>query len=213
MIILVQSSTVDIYPQLRTIQQQTWAKDSPIPVYYFQADTENSVSENIIKVKSGKNHIFMFMTAVKAFEQALQFKWRYLIKTDNSTYINVPVLKKIIESKPDNSLFLGKEVDFIPNKLPFMWGECFVLSRDLVEYLVNEVSKDPVPKYGFDDIHISSYLSHIKCDKSLPIKDYSKDNVVDTITPVYRCHNESKDLNVTLNNIQEIHNKVLGLRG
>jgi hypothetical protein len=203
--ILVQSSTLFEYPELRKTQEETWVKNSVIPVYFFEAGTENKITDNTIKVKSGQNYIFMFITAVKAFEQALQFDWEYLVKTDNSCYIDTVELKQLLSTKPKIGLFCGKEVDFIPNILPFIWGECMIFSRDVITDLITLVATDPYPKYGMDDVIISQYLKNLKWDTTLKINTPEDP----CISPIYRCQPIEKSIEKSIENMRKVHSEVL----
>lgn len=184
--ILIQSCNLPPYPAIEQIQRETWSSKSEYPVYFYKPGKENRIQNDIITTKTGEFFESIFITTILAFAQALKLDWDHLIKTDNSCFINTQTLKLYLQNKPKEKFFAGMKVDLIRDRLPFIWGECLILSRDLVDEIVTNVARDPNPRYGAEDVFISEMLGYIKPEKFIIRSWYEEPQVSNEIF-AYRC--------------------------
>lgn len=199
-LILVQS--IDLaakpeYAKLRQAQMETW--DSiPHPnidvVYYFPGTVPDRLEGNILQIACNTHWTYMFFNLAKAMRHMLKHdqSWDYIFKTDNSTYVDKEKLYEILLTKPREKYYGG--MDF-PLKVanvhtrPFMWGDGYALSRDMVAHIVSMYNKAPLKGKQEDDIVIAQLMTGIaNWDASLNLcVPLLNDNKIETGYHAYRC--------------------------
>jgi hypothetical protein len=143
---------------------------------------------------------------MEAFKKLLEYPWDYIFKTDNSSYVYKPELVRILESKPRKN-FYGGHLYGNPKyhhllRDPFLWGEGFALSRDVVEFLVEEYQSHPISRTGVEDVHIGMILDKkFEWDISMIIHEFYKEDF--RVNHVYRCKHE--DHSIQLASMDAIH--------
>ena len=187
-LVLVMSSRVGHYPALRKMQEETWdaIKVPGVTTIYYMADLRTKLIENILYVQGKEDRIEMHTRTVRAIKELLPMKWDYLFKTDNSAYVNKPVLVEIIKSLPDKRTYAGKlyHGKDVPLSRNFMWGEGFLLSRDMAEL----VASSPEKQVGIDDIEIAEIMRSKGVPfREIPFYDYFLDKRPLSLVHIYRC--------------------------
>jgi hypothetical protein len=192
-VILVMSSELERYPELVLKQQTTWDADhhQEIETIFYYSSYKTDLVGNKLHVDIPELLGYFYNKTMIAFEKLLMYKWDYIFKTDNSTYINKEVLLEILRNKPRENYYGGHLYQTTYAKTaPFLWGEGFALSRDVVQYLVKEYKGSAILRSGVEDVHIGMVLKDkFEWDTSLTIQSYHPSK---SITPghVYRCRND-----------------------
>jgi hypothetical protein len=183
-LVLVQSTDNPFYKPLIETQQQTWDSiDHPdvTVVYYKPGITMEDLEGNILKVghQEVRNHAFFILA--KAIRYMLRKDyWDYVVKTDNSVYINKELIYNLLLDKPREKYFGGIPIThkdlseeskkFFDENFKFLWGEMLVMSRDTAVHVVDTFNKAPLKGVGADDINISHILKdYCVWDESLKI--------------------------------------------
>lgn len=193
-LILVQSIEIKEYPELIKKQKETW--DSiEVPdmktIFYYQDPEKDALIGQDMYIKSNTSMYFMFNTFIEALKRSLQFEWDFVFRTDNSTYVYKPLLKEILDEIEPKAYYAGSsytgKVSKKISRFSFKWGEGIVLSRDLVEFLVN-VYGNIIPSiyFGADDVQLGKALYKVVEPKDLLVSIYNKDEPM-IINHVYRC--------------------------
>lgn len=183
-LILVQSTNNSFYKPLIEAQQKTWdsIEHPDINVLYYRADLQTEgIEGNILKiVHSDKVNQGFFVLAKSLRYMLKKDQWDYVVKTDNSVYINKEALYNLLQNKPREKYFGGMPITynnlseeskkFFSEDFKFLWGEMFVMSRDVAVHVVNTFNKAPLKGIGTDDINVSHILKdYCSWDESLKI--------------------------------------------
>lgn len=199
-LILVQSVDIDRYPELIAKQNQTWNSvvhpDVTTYFYYPVASGKLGVQGNNIYVAGGTNHMYHFSNTMKAFRDVLSLEWDYIVKTDTSAYIDKRALYDLLLNKPRTNYYGGQAYKERHPSLPdsdFLWGECFVVSRDVVLRLIDTYAIAFNSLMGADDVHVARILKgKVEMDKSLEICRYYESGFIPGYH-AYRCKKDTTD--------------------
>jgi hypothetical protein len=132
-----------------------------------------------------------------SFEYILKnFEFDYVIRTNISTFWNFSYLLNIINKLPINRCIAGN----ITNK-NFIMGTCIILSKDLIEYIINNKHKvhinihDDVELTRFYQRELKLKLIYIpRCDiytKQFPINNIPKKFICYRVKTQYNRHLDS----------------------
>lgn len=222
-LVMVMSCEVGRYPELVKCQQETW--DSIVhpkvnTVYFYASDRDHKFA-NKWEINVGEGYGYFHLKTILAFKRALELPWwDYIFKTDNSAYVHKKELVRVLKDKPRQKFYGGH---VYPHKMalirladPFMWGEGFALSRDMVKLLVREFDLSTAKCIGVEDVCIGMTLNH-KCiwDGSMLLHDYWKDKEIPMDQHLYRCKNDDgeTDIDIAVNNtllaMRTIHNHLI----
>ena len=190
-LILVMSSKEDYYPELESVQRETWDSievDGVTTVYYMAGDNTELV-DDVLYIKGSEHFSEMYTRTRLAFEYMLNYEWDYVFKTDNSAYVNKSKLVEVLTDLPRTNLYAGKlfhDKNIVPVNKNFMWGEGYVLSRDLAKYITTQRSGEGM----VDDVWIASLLKDKVSFVELPFYDYfNNDRPIENVH-LYRCKNK-----------------------
>jgi hypothetical protein len=202
-LILVQSIDVSNYSKIINLQKETWDsvenKDTATLFYMPDPNKTGIVGKNLY-IKEEIAWELMYVHFMRACVHALKFEWDYIFKTDNSTYVDKERLVEVLENKPRQKYYGGHPFFKThpeyntPERNPvgikdFMWGDGFVLSRDLVIKLVDKFALNPYYLRSAED-YCTAFVLRDACqpDDSLLISSYyDKDFSFDVKQHVYRC--------------------------
>lgn len=193
-LILVMSSEVGDYPKLVQKQKETWdsIKHPNVTTIYYYASSVTQLWDNRLDIQIDEGTGNYYKKTMEAFKEVLKLDWDYIFKTDNSAYINKKQLYTLLLSKPKGR-YIGGHL-YTPRyhaAMPFLWGEGFVLSRDVVSYLVSDYRICPLIRSGVEDVHISLILKpDYKWDTSLFITSFYPNKKVKYSQHIYRCKND-----------------------
>lgn len=208
-LVLVMSCSLDDYPELEKKQRTTWDSITRMDVdtIYYSAGDSTDLTDGKLTVKTGEGHGYFYEKTILAFKHLLMVDkdWDYIFKTDNSAYVNKRELVHTLADKPRQGYYGGHlYITTYVNSDPFLWGEGMVLSRDIVQYLVDEYENSQISRSGVEDVHIGMILKGVcKWDTTLTICEYHKQPLM--INHVYRCKKDEGTLNDTLKAMDDIH--------
>lgn len=190
-LIAVMSCNVEDYPQLIDTQKNTWdsIKHSQVQTIYYYAGYNTELIGNRLMIDCEEGTGYFYIKTIKAFKYLLQLEWDYLVKTDNSAYINKHELVQKLQNKPRQSFF-GGHLYQVPNSASFLWGEGMILSRDVIEFLVKEYEESNMLRSGVEDVHIGMILKDkFPWDTSFTIHSfYPREHFIRT--HIHRCKND-----------------------
>lgn len=136
-LILVLSTDKDWYWSLMEASRDTWDAEEVEEVetifYFGRSDKQSTDKLLFLDVDDG--FFDMGKKELAAFQYALanrQFDYAFLANA--SLYVDKLWLRDYIQDKPDTNLALGVCTEYKP--LPFLWGPARLLSRDVIEKLV-----------------------------------------------------------------------------
>jgi len=136
----------------------------------------------------------------------------YILRTNLSSYFNIPLLQKYCESLPDTLLYAGPMESYgltLPNgisgMLYFCSGSGYLLSRDLVALAIQR--SGDVPRSLPDDVWLATTLMDIirkrwsRCD----LTDINNDDAesADTITRKIRASTQEKIFHFRIKNSEK----------
>ena len=183
-LVLVQSTDNEYYQPLIETQQKTWDSiyDPDITVIYYKPDPNREELEgNILDVCHNKKSDHTFFVLMKALRLMLKRDhWDFVVKTNNSVYLNKQKLRELIATKPREKYFGGVPITHdslseeskknFPPDIKFLWGEFLVMSRDCAVHLVHLFNKAPLKGIGAEDLIISTILKdYCTWDESIKI--------------------------------------------
>lgn len=190
LIVVIISSTDNV--ERRTAIRESWrllTTDDTSIQYYFVIGSEGVSDSMILKLKNEQikyNDIFLFsvrdsyesltkkvLSALVWFDK--EFNFSYLLKCDDDSFVNVPLLVKELRNKLRNikHLYWGffdgranvkrvgkwKEKEWIlcDKYLPYALGGGYVLSQSLVHYIAR--NEKMLSLYNSEDVSLGVWLS------------------------------------------------------
>ena len=196
-LVLVQSTELPVYADLIQTQMETWdsIKHPDIDVVYYKASAKFDVLEGNVLSITNRDHITkVFSTLMRSIRHLRNSEWDYVVKTDNSVYLNKQRLYDLVASKPREKYYGGKVITtnihisdgtVIPQS--FIWGECIIMSRDIAMYLVDKFNRAPLKGWLAEDIVISQILDgYCSWDDSIPINYITSEDSINTEAVIYR---------------------------
>ena len=140
---------------------------------YYGLGSEPSKNKLIIDCKDNRQNILL--KTIKCFEKCQTIKYDYILRLCACSYINIPKLKTFIDNIPDKKVFSGPlnytsqncDLKLGLNKEPFIVGANMLLSRDIVEFILENQEKLYYLKYGMkDDLAISMLINKYYLEKN-----------------------------------------------
>lgn len=160
-LILVLSTEKDWYGRLAETSQATWDSvevDGVETIFYFGRSDKPS-TDKILYTTAGDDFFDMGRKTLCAFEYALANReFDYVFRGNASIYIDKPGLLRYVQDKPETNLALGVLAPGNNDTL-FLWGPSYLLSRDVVQKVVQ--NKDQWNHATMDDVSISSLLNSL----------------------------------------------------
>jgi hypothetical protein len=209
-LVLVMSSRVAKYPVLRELQEKTWdsVQTPGVSTVYYMADMRTKLIGNILYVKGREDRTEMYTRTVLAIKELLAMDWDYIFKTDNSAYVNKPKLVETLMTLPRKGVYAGKlyHKKNVPLTENFLWGEGYVLSRDVASV----VAKSPHKESAIDDVELANIMRKSGIPfRELPFYDYFADPRPLPSVHIYRCKDDKDDgWDSTINAINDIHKQL-----
>lgn len=115
----------------------------------------NKISNNIIVAPSTESLEKIYHKTIYAFSIINKnHKYDYIFRTNLSSFIILPYFEKIVESLPLSNVYSG---NFVVGEERIASGAGFFLSKDLVEYCINNIQVHD----KYDDVNFSIILKHV----------------------------------------------------
>lgn len=147
---LVLSTDKDWYGNLYRASRETWDSqeiEGVETVFYFARYCSLSVDPSdpkVLRTDSDDDFFSMGRKTLAAFEWALvNREFDYVFRANASLYIDKLGLAKYCQDWPEQNLALGVVAEcgeFEGEKFPFMWGPGYMLSRDVVQKVVDNAA-------------------------------------------------------------------------
>lgn len=146
-LILVLSTEKDWYARLAETSRATWDAEEVEGVetiFYFGASDRPS-TDKLLFTNVADDFFNMGRKTLAAFEYALANReFDYVFRANASLYVDKAGLAKYCLNKPEQDLALGVVADcgnFEGEIFPFLWGPSFLLSRDVVQKVVDNAAQ------------------------------------------------------------------------
>jgi hypothetical protein len=200
-----------LYSHLYRTQKETWdsIEHKDVDTFYYFGDSEKKfIKDKDIYVTAKEEHPFgLGEKFLQALDLVKDYKFDYIFKTNSSSYIDKALLIDFIKDKPINNLYCG----FMSNaeNIPFISGTGTYLSKDLVNYILENKSKW---KHNLnEDVATGDLLSKINVKLSpgkrfdLTEASYNLSQEIDPNHYHYRCKMQySRELDIL--NMHKIFN-------
>lgn len=143
----------------RNAIRETWAHvNGDVKVLFITShdqllNKESEVHNDILKVDIPDEYQLLSLKLLKSFNSVVNINFEYLLKCDDDTFVNIPKVVDELDHVPKNKFYWGyfngnahifktgkwKETGWIlcDKYLPYALGGGYVLSKDLVTYIVN----------------------------------------------------------------------------
>lgn len=141
-LILVLSTEKDWYGRLAETSQHTWdAEDieGVETIFYFGRSAKES-TDKLLYTDCDDGFFDMGRKTLAAFEYALKHReFDYIFRANASLYVHKLGLLRYVQDKPETNLALGVvgTGSHEGEQFPFLWGPGYLLSRDVVQKVVN----------------------------------------------------------------------------
>lgn len=159
-LIMVLSSDWPPYDKMITTSQQTWdsINVNGVDSVFYCSKSDKQDSDKIIYLPTAGNGLYdIGKKTVLAFEWALKNKdFDYLSRPQANGYINKKELIKYVQTLPDKNVFATLEVPASPR---WGWGVGTLLSRDVVQTIVN--NKDKWDHRQMEDVAMSQLVDKL----------------------------------------------------
>lgn len=213
-LILVQAFKNGPYVEVTDLQKKTWdsVKSEDTRTIFYMADfnTETHFEGNNLYIREVPYTPYGYIHFLKALIQCLKFEWDFVFKTNTNTYVDKNELVKLAGTLPKEKYVAGhpywkqfgedQKDSNDPTQLDeFVWGDGYILSRDVAIKLVEMYAVNPTAIHVTDDVGIT-YALHKRYDINydLLIGLYQEEGLGSKKKHVYRI--------VPLNNILELWN-------
>lgn len=201
----------ELYSSLYKTQRQTWdsINNSDVEVfYYFGNSTHNFIKDKNIYVQARENYHFnLGEKFLQALELVKNHEFDYIFKTNSSSYVDKELLLDFIKDKPRANLYCGIIGNF--HGMQYVSGCGTYISRDLVEYILNNKSKW---NHALIEDVATADLLKIKDVKLYPGKrfditeiSFSPNQKIDPNHYHYRCKMQT-NRNLDIENMYKIYN-------
>lgn len=145
------------YKALADTQMATWDSvevEGVETIFYF-ANANGRTGDNVLCCATPDGFFNMGHKTLAAFEYALDYrKFDYVFRANASLYVHKPGLLRYIQNQPETNLALG--VGAPHNGNIFLWGPGYLLSRDVVQKVVD--AKAGFDHTQMDDVALSMLL-------------------------------------------------------
>jgi hypothetical protein len=228
-LILVQAFKDGPYSEITALQKKTWdsVENPATQTIFYMADFDPpiQIQGKDYYVKEIPYTPFGFIHFMKTLIYAMDFEWDFIFKTNSNTYVDKANLVNFLETLPKEKLVLGHPYwkqfadeyskDGDPAELgEFMWGDGYIISRDVAVKLIDMYSLNPRGLMVTDEYGITYALCKQFEIKYEPIiRLYPEEGLGDKKGIVYRVVPKSTVIGLWDNKeyektIFEIHNQL-----
>jgi hypothetical protein len=191
-LVLVLSHTEWPYNMMEECIRDTWGKfkHPNVEIYYSHANgLEAIIEDDVIRAPYVENYSTIGYKTITAFEYFLTKDFDYVFRPNSSSFVNFPRLLNFLESTPSEKYYSGSPIPFNAGGVTeldkttgpkFCCSGCgYILSRDLVELIVND--KEEWEHRIIDDLALCKFLNDrgVQMIESPRIKaHYTKDGEI-----------------------------------
>jgi hypothetical protein len=168
-LLLLSQKDNSLYSFLEDNINKTWlsTKTEGCDIWYYYGNSEKfEVKDNVIMCPFGESYANIGHKTLCAFEHLLQFDFDFIFRPNSSSFVNKERLVELSQTFPTKNFYAGTPIHFLgggikeedtinaPTKCAHGCG--FILSRDLVELIVN--NKDKWKHYMVDDMALCRFM-------------------------------------------------------
>jgi hypothetical protein len=175
------------YSIMDSAAKNTWGKSSDevkIYHYYFKPLEFEGVDvvENNIFCSGYESVSRIGHKTLMALEYLLTQDFDYVFRTNSSSFIHIPNLISAMNNFPTEKFYSGRVLPYHTTELnlDFVTGSGYILSRDLVEYVVK--NKDNWSHHFADDVSVAKLLKEYDVYPTphewVKIIDYTNENEI-----------------------------------
>lgn len=146
-LILVLSTEKDFYARLAETSRATWDAEEVEGVetiFYFGRSAKES-TDKFFYTDAPDGFFDMGRKTLAAFDYALKHReFDYIFRANASLYVEKDGLFRYVQDKPEKNLALGVVAEcgeFEGEKFNYLWGPSYLLSRDVVQKVVENAGK------------------------------------------------------------------------
>jgi|TARA_Y100000389_G_scaffold149126_2_gene148383 hypothetical protein len=171
LILVVSSKTYPSYLN-QIFQKASWVRQSKYPVlFYFGGSHKSHVEKNNLYLKSSTKFVDMGRRTLEAFEYVNQnYDFDYILRTNNSSYIDSIALEKLVESLSSEN-FCGGHIGE-QDKSKFISGAAYMIDKSILNLILE--NKDKWDHSLIDDIAISRLLE----DQNVTFTNFERNDVI-----------------------------------
>lgn len=160
-IILVLSSENKPYDMLEKVIRETWAREYPdnVEIYYYYGGDRNYIDGDKIYSNSEENIYNIGRKTINAFEFLSNKDYDYIFRTNSSSYVNIEYLLEYIKDKPNKMFYHGVIAHYEPENFNFVSGSGYIISRDLIDLVIENKDKWDHSFPNADDVSIGKLLN------------------------------------------------------
>jgi hypothetical protein len=150
--------------------KSTWGnvKYEGVEVFYQYSkpldNEEYIVDGNNIICNGFESYYSIGYKTIKSFKHLIKKDFDFLLRTNSSSFINFENLIKYLEDKPKNKFYSGAPIPHhsIDLNIDFATGSGYILSKDLVEYVVN--NEEEWNHHYPDDVSLGKMMKDYNID-------------------------------------------------
>lgn len=187
-LVLILGCNKEPYVSIQRAQLETWIslkQKEDIEVFHYIGDSSDNYNDDkTIYLNTPDMIENVSLKTLLAFKYVLEngFNFTHIYRTNSSSYLNLKLLNEYIKDKPRTN-FLAGPSGYDPNfKIKFVSGAGFIISKDLVQLLTNNLQQ--INMRTLDDVSISEFLvskNNIPIHDVIRIDAYNYD-MLNTIT-------------------------------
>ncbi|XP_001947124.2 beta-1,3-galactosyltransferase 6 isoform X1 [Acyrthosiphon pisum] len=178
--------------------RETWAQPKEDVQILFvvskdkSLNAENLVHNDMLEVDGEERYRLLTRKVIASFSSVRDINFDYLLKCDDDSFVNMPLIVNELEHMPKKRFYWGyfdgiahvqksgkfKETEWIlcDRYLPYALGGGYVLSKDLIIYLVK--NQDYLSMFVSEDISVGAWLGPLnitrKHDRRFDTEWYSR---------------------------------------
>ena len=191
-LVLSKKDNGNIYDKFYQLQKDTWDSvdvENVSTFFYFGDSSENYIDGEDIFVSTEDSLRNCGLKTIEVFKILKDYHYDFIFRTNSSSYVDKELLYKFLLDKPKLRYYAGKVGNHY--NIPFASGSGFVMSKDIVDFLLLNESK--INHHFLDDVSFGKILSENDINpKELPRFDVTSDNI-DTDYFHYRIKNDNRD--------------------
>lgn len=220
-LVLILGCNKEPYISMQKAQLDTWIslkQKEDIEVFHYIGDSSNIYNDDKnIYLNTSDIIQNVALKTLLAFKYVVDnnFNFTHIYRTNSSSYLNLELLNKYIKDAPNTNFLAGPSGYDHNFKVKFVSGSGFVISKDLVQLLINNLEKINIRT--LDDVSISEFLVS---KNNIPIVDVIRMDaynyeMLNTINKTninnafhFRVKSENGDRSFDINAMKYIHNLI-----
>lgn len=143
-IVFVLTTAYSPYMEMTQTSMETWDSVTVdgVRTVFYTGKSKKPDTDRVISFGINESYATMGYKDLLAYEWALkQPDWDYMVRVNSSCYVHKRRLLDFVQSLPEEKLMLGLRVEYTPGVWYLWGGGYFIMSRDVVQTLVDNATK------------------------------------------------------------------------